>query len=172
MKFFELLFFPKPVLQFGTGFCFLCGVKNKSGLNNMSIMVVFKKIVYLCSKFMQVSFLCELTYCILADLSARLNLVNSTLEARISHSRFVAFSEGTDRFACFASRPTRAEPRKWQMGFRVLPFCKWTRRNCGNPLEEAQIRSCSRHELGKSLCCTELQSKKTESRMAFASKKV
>lgn len=129
------------MLRFGTGFCFLCGVKNKSGLNNMSIMVVFKKIVYLCSKFMQVSFLCELTYCILADLSARLNLVNSTLEARISHSRFVAFSEGTDRFACFASRPTRAEPRKWQMGFRVLPFCKWTRRNCGNPLEEANFKT-------------------------------
>lgn len=23
-------------------------------------------------------------------------------------------------------------------GFRVLPFCKWTRRKCGNPLEEAK----------------------------------
>ena len=59
----------------------------------------------------------SMTYSTLADHSARLNLVNSTLEARISHSRFVAFSEDTDRFACFASRPTRAEPRKRQRDF-------------------------------------------------------
>ena len=56
----------------------------------MSIIILFRRIYYFCSKFMPVLYLHELTYSILADLSARLNLVNSTLDARISHSRFVA----------------------------------------------------------------------------------
>lgn len=76
----------------------------------MSIFMLFRRIYYFCSKFVPTLCLHELTYSILADLSARLNLVNSTVEVRISHSRFVASQEDTDRFAYFASWHTRAEP--------------------------------------------------------------
>ena len=75
-------------------------------------MILFQRNDYLCSKFMPSLCLHELTYSILADLSARLNLVNSTFEVRISHSRFVTSKEDTDRFAYFASWHTRAEPRE------------------------------------------------------------
>ena len=71
-------------------------------------MILFQRNDYLCSKFMPTSCLHELTYSILADLSARLNLVNSTVDARISQGRFVASKEDTGRFAYFASRHTRA----------------------------------------------------------------
>lgn len=73
---------------------------------------LFLRNVYLCIKFVSGFFRQGLTYRILADFSARLNLVNSTIEVRISHGRFVASKEDTDRFAYFASWPTRAEPRK------------------------------------------------------------
>lgn len=78
----------------------------------MSIIMLFWKIHYFCSKFMPVLYLHELTYSILAGHSARLNLVNSTLDARISHGRFVASKEDTSRFTYSASRHTRAEPRE------------------------------------------------------------
>lgn len=78
----------------------------------MSIVVLFQRKDYLCSKFVWISCPHKLTYNILADLSARLNLVNSTVDARISHGRFVASKEDTDRFAYFASWHTRAEPRE------------------------------------------------------------
>ena len=78
----------------------------------MSNNMLFRRIYYFCSKFVPTMCLHELTYSILADHSARLNLVNSTLDARISHSSFVASKEDTGRFTYFASRHTRAEPRE------------------------------------------------------------
>jgi len=74
----------------------------------MSIFMLFRRIYYFCSKFVPTLCQHELTYSILADHSARLNLVNSTLDARISHGRFVASKEDTGRFAYFASWHTRA----------------------------------------------------------------
>ena len=90
--------------------CIFFVAKKRS--ENMSIMILLHRNGYLCTKFMLTSCPHELTYSILADLSARLNLVNSTIEVRISHGRFVASKEDTDRFACFTSRHTRAEPRE------------------------------------------------------------
>ena len=87
-------------------------LQRKKRSENMSTMILFHRNGYLCSKFVSTSCLHELTYSILADFAARLNLVNSTVEVRISHGRFVASKEDTDRFAYFASWPTRAEPRK------------------------------------------------------------
>jgi len=87
----------------------------------MSIILLFGRIYYFCIKFVLVLYLHELTYGILADLSARLNLVNSTFDARISHSRFVASKEDTGRFAYSASRHTRAEPGN-DKGIPCSPF--------------------------------------------------
>ena len=109
------------MLRFGTGFCFLCSVKNKSGLKNMSIMVLFRKNVYLCSKFMQEPLLYELTYRILADLSARLNLVNSTIDARTCHSRFVPLWR--TQAALFVSHQGLPEPNRGNgKGIPCSPF--------------------------------------------------
>ena len=84
-------------------------------------MVVFRKNVYLCSKFMQEPLLYELTYRILADLSARLNLVNSTVDARTSHSRFVPLWR--TQTALFVSHPGIPEPNRGKdKGIPCSPF--------------------------------------------------
>ena len=87
----------------------------------MSMNSLFWKNAYICSKFVPTLCLHKLTYSLLADLSARLNLANSTIDARISHGRFVTSKEGTDRFA-YLHQGLPEPNREITKGFRVLPF--------------------------------------------------
>ena len=79
-------------------------------------------IIYLCIKSTFETLVCGMTYSLLADnYSARLNLANSTIDARISHGRFVTSKEGTDRFA-YLHQGLPEPNREITKGFRVLPF--------------------------------------------------
>ena len=82
--------------------------------------------VYLCIKSTYETSVCGMTYSLLADnYSARLNLANSTIDARISQGRFVTSKEGTDRFA-YLHQGLPEPNRGITKGFRVLPFLKDT----------------------------------------------
>ena len=82
--------------------------------------------VYLCIKSTFETSVCGMTYSLLADnYSARLNLANSTIDARISQGRFVTSKEGTDRFA-YLHQGLPEPNRGITKGFRVLPFLKDT----------------------------------------------
>ncbi len=103
----------------------------------MSIMILFQRNDYLYSKFVPTSCLHELTYSILADHSARLNLVNSIVDARIKSWQVGSLFGGHRPLCLFRIKAYQSQTEGITKGFRVLPFCKWTRRNCGNPIKEA-----------------------------------
>lgn len=88
-----------------------------------TLFVLFRKLSIFTKHSCNDYILHELTYGILADISARLNLVNSTVEARISHGRFVALLYGgADRFVYFASKAYQSLTEKNNKGFCVLLF--------------------------------------------------
>lgn len=99
----------------------------------MSIMILFHRNNYLCSKFVPTLCLHELTYSILADLSARLNLVNSTVDARIKSWQVCSLFGGHRPLCLFRIKAYQSRTEEITKGFRVLPFCKWARRKCGKP---------------------------------------
>ena len=103
----------------------------------MSINSLFHGNDYLYGKFATAFCSCGLTYSTLADLSARLNLVNSTFEARTSHWQVCSLFGGHRQLCLFRFKAHQSRTEEMTKGFRVLPFCNWTRRKCGNPLEEA-----------------------------------
>ena len=87
---------------------------------------MINRIVYLCIKSTFETLICGMTYSLLADnYSARLNLANSTIDARISQCRFVTSKEGTDRFA-YLHQGLPEPNREITKGFRVLPLLKDT----------------------------------------------
>ncbi len=84
---------------------------------------LFHRNDYLCGKFATAFCLCGLTYSTLADLSARLNLVNSTLGVRISQLHVCSLSGGHRPLCLFRTKAYQSRTEEMTKGFRVLPFC-------------------------------------------------
>lgn len=103
----------------------------------MSKINLFHGNVYLCSKFARALCFRELTFGILADLSARLNLVNSTFGVRISQLQVCSLIGGHRPLCLFRIKAYQSRTEEMTKGFRVLPFCNRARRKCGNPIAEA-----------------------------------
>jgi len=85
-------------------------------------MILFQRNDYFCSKFMPSPCLHELTYSILADLSARLNLVNSTIDARIKSWQVCSLFGGHRPLCLFRIKAYQSRTEGITKGFRVLPF--------------------------------------------------
>ena len=122
-------------------FFFFATLNQKKRSENMSNNSLFHGNDYLCSKFAMAFCLCGLTYSTLADLSARLNLVNSTFEARTSLRQVCSLFGGHRPLCLFRFKAYQSRTEETTKGFRVLPFCNWTRRKCGNPLAEANFNT-------------------------------
>ena len=88
----------------------------------MSKINLFHGNVYLCSKFARAMCFRELTFGILADLSARLNLGNSTLEAQTSHRQVCSLFGGHRPLCLFRFKAHQSRTEEKAKGFRVLPF--------------------------------------------------
>lgn len=88
----------------------------------MSKINLFHGNVYLCSKFARAMCFRELTFGILADLSDRLNLVNSTLGVRISQLQVCSLSGGHRPLCLFRTKAYQSRTEEMTKGFRVLPF--------------------------------------------------
>ena len=97
-------------------------LRRKKRSENMSIIMLLRRNYYLCSKFVPTLCLHELTYSILADLSARLNLVNSTIDARIKSWQVCSLFGGHRPLCLFRIKAYQSRTEGITKGFRVLPF--------------------------------------------------